>query len=241
MNIAICEDNEKDATMLRLYIEKYLDEIDCRGNIKLYSLGDMLLKHHSQNKFSDIQIVFLDIYMPGTDGIETAKKIREINSDIIIIFTTTSKDHSLKSYSVYALQYLVKPINYPEIKDVLSKCMENFIDSLVYIEVLSERLTVKIFHKDIMYVESFGNEIYIHTVNETIKTFLTLTEFEKQLNSSFFIRTQRSFIVHMRYIKHMKADNFLLKNNKIIPISRNEKTTIKQMYRDYLSALTWSV
>jgi len=238
MDVVICEDTEKDADSLRLFIERYFKEINCRSEIFVYKSGDSMLKDFAAGKINDVKIAFLDIYMPGTNGIDTARKIRETDKDMVIVFTTTSRDHGLDGYSVYALQYLVKPVNYPVVKDVLGKCTEKYTQSLRYIEVLSERLTVRIYIKDIMYIESFDTSLYIHTVKEKIKTFLPLSEIEKQLENSTFLRTQRSFIVNMRYIDDVTANDFILENGKAVPIRRSDKPAIKQAYRDYLSEIT---
>jgi len=239
MNIVICEDLNEDAISLRFFIEKYFNEIDCRSEITIYNSGDKLLEDFYSGKLSDVKVAFLDIYMPGTDGIDTAKKIRETDNEMIIIFTTSSINHGIEGFSVYALQYLVKPVNYPEVKNALSKCIEKYADSIRYIEVLSDRLMVRAYLKDIIYIECFDTTSFIHTNTEVIKTFLPLSELEKQLEGSSFLRTQRSYIVNMRYIHDMKTNDFVLENGKMIPIRRNDKLAIKQVYRNYLSKLTW--
>ena len=241
MNIVICEDTEKDADLLRLLVQKYFGEINCRSEITVYKSGDEFLEDLSSKQEGDVKIAFLDIYMPGMNGIETAKRIRETDKDMIIVFATTSKNHGLDGYSVDALQYLVKPVNYPEVKNVLSKCTKKFADSLRFIEVLSDRLTVRIFLKDIVYIECFDTALYIHTVTETVKTFLPLSELESKLEDSSFLRTQRSYIVNMRYIDDMTANDFIMQTGKAIPIRRGDKSAIKQAYRDYLSALAWGM
>ena len=239
MNVAICEDIEKDASLLRLHVERYFKENNCDLDLHVYSTGNKLLEDIAADKLSDVIITFLDIYMPGANGIDTAKKIRATDNDMIIIFTTISEDHSLEGYSVYAMQYLVKPVSYAEVEEVLDKCMERFVSSLRYIEVLSDRLTVKTYLKDIMYIEFSSKASYIHTATEKIKTFLPLHELEKQLEGSTFLRTQRSYIVNMSYIKRMEANSFIMVNDTAIPIRRDDKMIIKQAYRDYLSAITW--
>ena len=238
MNVVICDDSEKDLSQLRFYVERYFKEVNCHIDILTYKSGDDLLSDLAAGKLSDTIIAFLDIFMPGIDGIDTAKKIREANSDMVIIFTTISMDHMLDGYSVYAMQYLVKPVKYPEIKDVLGKCMTKYADALRSIEVLSDRLTVKVYLKDIIYLEFSSKALYIHTTTETLKTFLPLSELEKQLENSSFLRTHRSYLVNMRYIKQIQLYDFLLTNNEKIPIRRNDKLTVKQAYRDYLSSLT---
>ena len=238
INIVIYEDEEKDADALRLLIEKYFLEINCTGNITIYKNGDAFLEDFAANKLNDVKIVFLDIFMPGTNGIDTARKLREKDKNMVVIITTTSKNHGLEGYSVDALQYLVKPVNYPEVKNVLEKCTSMFTGSLRFIEVLSDRLTMKVYLKDIMYIESFNTVLHIHTVTGTIKTFLPLAEMEKQLEGSAFLRTHRSFIVNIPYIKDIAENDFILTNGTLIPIRQNDKLTVKQAYLDYVFAYT---
>ncbi|MCL2457212.1 MAG: LytTR family DNA-binding domain-containing protein [Defluviitaleaceae bacterium] len=237
MKIAICEDNEKDANELRLFIEKYFCKTNCVCEIFLYKNGDELITDFIEKKICDVQIAFLDIYMPGTNGIETAKKIRETNNEMIIVFTTVSKNHALEGYSVDARQYLVKPVNFSVLKNILVKCTEKITDALKFIEVLSDRLTVKIFLKDIIFIESFNAAVHIHTVCETVRTHLTLAKLEQQIEDDTFLRAQRSYIVNMRFIKKMTAEGFLLENESLIPFRKNDKLAVKQAYRNYLSRL----
>jgi len=144
----------------------------------------------------------------------------------------------MDGFSVYALQYLLKPVSYPEVKDVLDKCTEKFAGSLRYIEVMSDRLTIRVCLKDIMYIESYDTALYIHTVTDTIKTFLPLSEIEKQLESGTFLRTHRSYIVNMSFIESVAENDFILKNSTHIPIRQNDKLTVKQAYMDYV--FTWT-
>ncbi|MDR2599680.1 MAG: LytTR family DNA-binding domain-containing protein [Oscillospiraceae bacterium] len=238
MSVVICEDIENDAESLRHLVCKYFEEINCPMQVVVYKNGDAFLKDYVAGLVKDVNIVFLDIYMPGTNGVAVAKKVREINNDVAIIFTTVSKDYGLDAYSVYALQYLIKPIEYSEVTKVLKRCTEIFADSLKYIEVLSDRLLVKVYLKDIMYIECFNTAIHIHTTSEVIKTFLPLSEMERKLNDKMFLRTQRSFIVNMSYINDITTESFILRNGKAVPIRRSDRVKIKQEYRDYLSELT---
>ena len=238
MNIVICDDIEDDANQLRLFVERYFKEINCESEIIVYESGDAMLEDLAAGKIDDVKIAFLDIYMPGTDGIDTARKIRETDKDMVIIFTTVSMAHGLEGFSVYALQYLVKPIKYTEIKDVLTKCTSMLADSLRFIEVMSDRLTVRVYLKDIMYIESFNTALLIHTLTGKVKTFLPLSEIEKQLAGSAFLRTHRSYIVNMPYVKSVAENDFILTSGALVPIRRSDKLAVKQAYTDYVFAWT---
>jgi len=228
-----------DGSILRSYVDVFFKEQSCPVQISVYESGDSFLKDWNNSKIQNAKIIFLDIYMPGTDGIEVAKIIRETDKDeeITIIFTTNSTDHGLDGYAVQAFQYLVKPLNYQQVERVLKKCVKLYGDSLRFIEVLSDRLKVRIYCRDIMYIEIFKNMALIHTETKTIKSYLTLSELQKQLESRNFLRANRSYIVNMRCIEYTENDSFILKNGAKIPISKNERQAIKKAHRDYLFAL----
>jgi len=157
---------------------------------------------------------------------------------MVIVFTTSSPDHGLDGYSVKALQYLLKPVEYAALKDTMDDCMAIFADSLQYIEVVTDRVAVKIPLKDILYIEIHAHYALIHTVNDIIKCRITLDEVEKQLVGKTFLRTHRSFIVNMRYIKSVEDNDFILTNNEAVPIRKNDKLKVKQAYMDYIFAQT---
>jgi DNA-binding LytR/AlgR family response regulator len=104
-------------------------------------------------------------------------------------------------------------------------------------------LKVKILLKDILYIEVYDHTCCIHTIakTENIKTIqssrLPLHEIEKQLDNNF-LKTHRSYIVNMRYVKNINENNFELSNGAVVPIRRNDKLTVKQVYMDYLFAQT---
>jgi DNA-binding LytR/AlgR family response regulator len=234
VNIIICDDKNEDMNILRAHIHKFFSGINCAVHIAAYENGDRFLRDFETKKTGDLKIAFLDIYMPGTDGVNVARKIRQTDEDLIIIFTTTSINHGLEGYSVNAFQYLVKPIHYPEVEKILGRCMARFADSLRFIEVLSDRLSIKIYLKDITYIEVFNTTLLIHTVSETIKSYLPISEMEKQLEGGTFLRTHRSFIVNMRYIHDIAENDFLLTSGASVPIRKNDRLTVRQAFRDYL-------
>ena len=235
MDVVICDDNIEDMKTLYQFVSRFFDEINCPVNITTFTNGDDFLNEPNR---AITKIAFLDIYMAGTDGIEVAKKIREKDKEMVIIFTTVSTDHGLDSYAVYAMQYLVKPIGYAQVKEVLTRASALFADLLRSIEVMSNRLTVKLLIRDIMRIEVLDHACYIHTVSETIKSYCTLDEIERQLGGNPFLRTHRSFIVNMRYIEDVAENEFILSDGTIVPIRRNDKLVIMQKHRDYLFTLT---
>ncbi|MDR2964252.1 MAG: LytTR family DNA-binding domain-containing protein [Treponema sp.] len=249
MKVIVCDDNPEDRYYLHSLINRYFKENNCPIETSVYKNGESLIKDLGILKTEDLKIAFLDIYMPGINGINVAKKIRETDTDMAIILTTTSLDHALDGYSVQALQYLVKPVSYTDVEKVLNSCAKTFASSLRFIEVISDRLKVKILLKDILYIEIYDHTCYIHTMPQTedIKTKgckiiessrLTLQEVERHLDKTNFLKTHRSFIVNLRYVKNVNENNFELTSGATIPIRRNNKLAVKQAYMDYLFTQT---
>jgi len=234
MKIVVCEDLKTEMLSFCSLVETYLKEINCPAEIIKYDNGEAFIDDFVSQKITDVQIAFLDIYMPGKNGIDVAEKIRETDKDMIIIFTTTSLDHGIEGFAVKAFRYLVKPIEYPHIKDTLDDCMEIFAESMRFIEVISNKVAIRIPLKNIVYVEVIAHDCMIYTMTGTVKCRFSLDEMEKQLEGSTFLRTHRSFIVNMRYIKSIKENNFLLTTGALIPIRKNGNLQVKQVYMDYM-------
>jgi DNA-binding LytR/AlgR family response regulator len=238
LNVIICEDKLNDANTLRLYISQFFSEINCPINITVYENGDSFLKDYKAGKIKELKIAFIDIYLLGTNGIDVARKIRESDKEMAIVFTTISTSHALDGYALDAMQYLLKPVDYHKVAAILNKCLKMFSESIRFIEVISDRLAVKVWLKDILYIEAFDKTVLIHTNSKTIKSYLSLSELDKQLVDSTFLKTHRSFIVNMRHIEDVGKNDFVLSNGIKVPIGRDNKTGVKQVFEDYLFAKT---
>ncbi|MCL2821252.1 MAG: LytTR family DNA-binding domain-containing protein [Oscillospiraceae bacterium] len=238
MEIIICEDIKENAEKLSSYVTRYFSNIEVPVEISVYENGDDFLVDFNAGKFRDLKIVFLDIYMPGTLGVDVAREIRKINTDVIIIFTTTSRSHGLDSYYVKALQYLIKPLDYSAVEAVLNDSMVLLNDLLQSINVLSDGKHIKVYLKDILFAEMINNDLLIHTVFNTVKSPVSLHEFEKQVEGKSFLRTHKNYVVNMSYINDITANNFIIASEATIPICEDDEKNIKQAYRDYLTALS---
>ena len=106
MRFAVCDDNAADRRQLLSMLQQYCGNHRVQAEIQPFADGRALLQAFAPGKF---QILFLDIYMPALTGMEAAKAIREKDTGCQLVFTTTSEDHALESYGVYAAGYLLKP------------------------------------------------------------------------------------------------------------------------------------
>lgn len=231
MNIAICDDLQSDSELLQKYIEMYCTNHSIDFEFFSFLSGEALLENFEKDKY---EILFLDIYMGGKSGIETAHAIRDADSECLIIFTTTSLDHAIESFEVAAIHYLVKPLNYDHVEKALDRCNQLFTLADKYIQVMSQRIMVRVLLKELMFAEVYRNITVLHTVSGEVKTYMPLDELSLLLEGEEFLRCHRSYIVNMNFIVGMENCDFILKNEQKVPIPRQDKQQMKQQYTNHL-------
>jgi len=234
LRIAICDDIQPDRELIKQYTETYCPNYRLSLELFFFENGEALLDSFAKMSYD---IVFLDIYMCGKNGIDTARSIRDAGLKCLIIFTTTSPDYALEGFEVEAVHYLVKPLDYEQVEKALDRCRQLLTMSDNYIEIISNRLLVRVPLQDLIFAEVYGNLTVLHTVSGDLKTYMTLDELMLLLTDGEFVRCNRSYIVNMNFIAGMEKSDFILKNKQKIPISRKDKQQMKQRYANYLFSM----
>ena len=111
IRISIVEDNKEDANILIDYLNKAMNELCLVGDISLYDKPLQFLDKYNGN----CDIVFMDIELPGADGLETSKLLREKDQNVILIFITNMAQYAVDGYLVDAMDFIVKPVSYPNL------------------------------------------------------------------------------------------------------------------------------
>lgn len=229
MQIAICDDLKPDSEWLASVIKTYLKENEIKATIYMYSSGENFIKDFEPGKYD---LVFLDVYMKEISGIETAKRLRETDERCKIIFCTTSCEHGADSYDVNAFYYLVKPVEVQKLYEVMNKYItEGFTEKIIQIKV--GRNTESVFLSEIKYIEAYEKKAIIHTKTADIATSMSLMQIERMLPKNDFCKPIRYAIVSLHEIKNIPTDRLVLMDGTEIPISRNEKKNIRNMFADF--------
>jgi two-component system, LytTR family, response regulator LytT len=234
LNIAICDDLKAERQIIIDKISHYIQKNVLEANILEFQDGEDLLEYIHENEMS-FDIIFLDIYMNCMNGMETARKIREVDNTCNIIFITTSGAHAVISYEVRATYYLMKPLEDDKLYQALEICMNDIGKAnSQYTMVKQKGQFYKLLYQDILYVESKARILLIHTMkNDVITIYRKLTDFEEELNDKRFIRCHKSYLVNLYYVLEIKDSSFLMENKNRVPISNCIKET-KKIYMDYL-------
>jgi DNA-binding LytR/AlgR family response regulator len=232
--IAICDDLELDRKHLTTLIQNYYNTLSYDIRIKTFVSGEDLVAYYEDENMG-FDVIFLDIYMDGDNGIKTAEKIRKFDSQCKIIFTTTSTDHALDSFKVFPFNYLTKPITKEVFNVIFEKAILNIDkEKQKIITVKTEHQIKNILYKDITFVESISRQILIHTTEGVIASYLKLDEVETKLNDKRFLRCHKSFLVNMDYITSVEDYLFILTNNTEVPIKQRTFASIKKNYYTYI-------
>lgn len=226
VNIVICENDKNDQEFVKAKVVEILDDLDIEYEIKVYNSGDDLLEGY--DKYTDI--ILLDIQMDGLDGMETARKIREFDDNVEIIFITSFVEYALEGYEVNAYRYLLKPVKDENLRTSLINCLNdrNFVKRSIVIKEGDTRIKISL--KDIMYIEVQGNDITVHTLKDTYRTKGTMSNFETEINSNMFVRCHKSYLVNLEYIKSIKRYTSILVNDEEVPLNRNKYKEIKDRF-----------
>lgn len=231
MNIAVCEDLQKDAEQLYTLLRRYCSENQLEAKISLFASGEALLEQYQPGKF---QLLLLDVIMNGVSGMDAARKIRQTDSEVTIIFITVSKEFAAESYMVDAAFYIVKPLDYESLCLAMEKCRHLLRQHAKSITIAESRRMVNVKLKDIIYLESQRNDCILHTCGGEIRTRAKLSELEAELGGWPFLRCHRSFIVNLNWLEDMLDKDFVLRGGDMVPISRAYSTKSQQGFRQYL-------
>ena len=214
--IAICDDLESDRDYLKDLLNKWAINNSHLLNIDTFSSAESFLFHYEETK--DYDILLLDIEMGLMDGVSMAKKIRQDNDAVQIIFITGYSDYIAEGYEVNALHYLIKPVKEEKLFSVLERAIEKVNKNDVVLNMDSANGMVRVPIYQIRFAEVFGNYVTIHA-NDEVVVKMTLNEIEKLLDERFY-RVGRSVIVNLNEVSRVTKTEIKLLDGTSIHLPR---------------------
>jgi len=225
-----------DEAMAREVIATHLSKID---NINIIATCNNAIEAFNCINNHNIELVFLDINMPGISGISFAKSI---NKNIKIIFTTAYRDYAVEGFELQAVDYLLKPISFERLLKSIDTYFEVYstpfkpakeqLESSNFIFVRSERIMVKIDFDAIIYIESYSDYIKIHLKHKTIITRETISAIEAKIPKHLFVRIHRSYIISLNNISSFTNEHITI-SGQSLPISRSYKKEVLNLLERY--------
>lgn len=230
MRIAIVDDRAADREELLVGITRWCMENDLPlvPAPAMYESGEALLADFDKNKYD---VVFLDIYMDGMTGMDAARRIRELDNDCRLIFTTTSTEFAVDSYEVASSYYLVKPYGYGKLAAAMQRSGAAHLEQGQMIEVCGERLLL---HR-IAWAEYAGRKVRVHFTDGQQEQFgMGWNEFAVPvLAHPYFCDCMKGMLVNFEAVKKLTEDSFLLQSGAAVPISRLKYKEVRQQFFDW--------
>lgn len=224
MRIAICDDEKSMGQILEEKVKKLLPD----AVVEKYLSGDDLISSGFKP-----DILFMDIQMPGKDGMETARIVRQNNKDMILIFVTAVEEYVFQAFDVGAFHYLVKPFSDDKFEEVVKRAIKTIGENSSnendekYMMIQSAGSHIKVFLRDIVYAEVFNRKVIIHTRNADIEYYGKLQDLSDMAGADFF-RTHRVYLVHFKYVVKYDANCVTLENGTAMIAKQNYPEFVKQ-------------
>lgn len=233
LKIAICDDNPQCLGEAKQFIYDWSIHTNIPITIHTFRDGDSLLEHYEKEQ---LDIMFLDIVMPLLNGMEVAQEIRRNDSSTKIVFFTSSPEFAVESYDVKATGYLLKPLNYLKLCDVLNDCVLSLNKEPEHIVVKTLHGYQKIYLHTIECLEAQNKKVIFFLRDgsscEVLETFSNYVD-KLTLEKGFF-KCHRSYIVYIPNIDQFNSTEIRTKSNICIPIARGYSKTFKDAYFNYM-------
>ena len=214
--IAVCDDAREDREYLNNTITDWAVARGHDVQLQCFSSAESFLFHYAGEK--DFDILLLDIEMGAMDGVTMAKRVRQDNEAVQIVFITGYSDYIAEGYEVAALHYLMKPVNREKLLTVLDRAMEKRKqeERCLNLEAYGEMVRIPFY--EIRYLDVHQNYVTVHAkADYTVKR--TLGDFEKELDDRF-CRVGRGMILNLKYIQRVTKTEVRLSDGTALPLPR---------------------
>ena len=217
IKIAVCDDDRTVRESIVKALRRYERENEMEFEVLEYAAADTMLVSYP----ADLDLILLDIYMPGIDGMDAAKAIRQFDQDVCIIFITTMYQRAIEGYKVRAFGFIRKPVSYEEFSHEIGDAVKNIERSRQkehYISIKTSGKSYRVPVSRISYCEVRGHYINM-CIDGEIREYRC---------------PHASFLVSVEAIAEIRKTDILLKDGNVVPISQRRRKAFMSALSEYL-------
>lgn len=219
VRIAVVEDSAADWTILQNLLERYSGTKPERFSITRFPNGMDFISDYK----ADFDIILMDIDMPHLNGLDTARRLRQVDENVTLIFITNLAQYAINGYEVRALDFMVKPVEYGELeykldRALLHRCKRG--DDTLTLETAG--VTRRVPLRTIYYVEVYNHSLIYHTASGDIAAYGQLKDLETDSRFAQFAKCNSCYLVNCEQVTQVHPDHVLVGGDRL-PISRRRK------------------
>ena len=225
MRIAIVDDIKEERAVLYGWLSNQLSKRNIPGDFVEFESGEEALLEEVILK--GIDIFFLDIQMNKLTGMDLARWIRKENDTSEIIFVTSLVNYIQEGYTVRAYRYLLKPINYEDLRSHLLSCISDITKKRENFMIIENKgIIYKVLINKILYIEVRKKDLTIYTEDGIYTTKNSMEKVEKELRRYNFFRCHKGYLINMEHIEIIHKNTVFI-NNQEIPVSKHRISNLK--------------
>ncbi|MBQ9156477.1 MAG: response regulator transcription factor [Eubacterium sp.] len=232
LQIVVTDDLESDREQIIHGIKTHLKGTGFTPTIKSYNNCESMLEEFVPGKY---QIAFLDICMEGMNGIELARQLRELDTEILLVFTTTSREFAFDAFPVHPFDYMIKPYSSERLNAVLDEALRVLNADVADITLRVAHRTYQVPLRTIVSAVSQGHNVEIRTIKgQLLKCRMTFTEVSDLLkDDSRFLPCNRGVLINMDHVLGLDKDEVRMNDGTRFALRIRKRSELVHQFSQY--------
>ena len=233
MKFAIVDDEKKATDLIETYIARFMTENHFEIQTSVFHNPENFLEAYTK----DYDLVFLDVEMPGLNGIETAKELRRMDGNVVIMFITNMAQYAIHGYEVEAVDYVLKPLSYADFAMKVQKALRYIArNEDANVKLCTKDGMIHLAVSDIYYIEVRSHYLIYHTTREEYMVRGVMKETEEQFSKYHFARCSHGYLINLKYVQSVNG-NIVTVAGEEITLSRSKKNDFMEAFARYIGGM----